>query len=352
MLTIDKNIQYTACTALQQAVQKHGASGGSLVVLEPATGAVRALCNAPDFDPNAYAAVADQARFTNAALSSPYEPGSVFKAITMAAALGEGVVTPETTYEDTGQVVIGPDTIKNSDGKAHGRQTMTQVLDESLNTGAVFASRLVGGAKFLDYVKRFGFGEPTGIELPEERSGNLASLKGRNDIYLATASFGQGITATPLQLAAAFGAIANRGQLMRPYVVQAVAKPDGRTEVTSPTSVRQVVSPEVARTLSAMLVSVVEVGHGKRAGVPGYYVAGKTGTAEVAGVAKLGYQQNKNIGSFVGFAPVDDPKFVMLVRVDEPKDVVFAESSAAPVFGEVAKFLLQYYQVPPSRPVK
>jgi len=351
VLSIDKNVQYAACTALEAAVKQHGAASGSLIILDPATGAVRALCNAPDFDPNAYSQVTDQTLYGDDAVSSAYEPGSVFKAITMAAALSEGVVTPESTYVDTGSVTIGPDTIKNSDNKAHGLQTMTQVLDESLNTGAVYAARLVGGAKFLDYVKRFGFGAVSGIELPQERPGNLASLKGRNDIYLATASFGQGISTTPLQLAAAFGAIANHGKLMRPYVVQEVDHADGRTEVTNPTFVRQVVSPEVARTLSAMLVSVVELGHGKRAGVAGYYVAGKTGTAQVSAPGG-GYDAHKTIGSFVGFAPVDDPKFVMLVRVDEPQDVVFAESSAAPVFGDVAKFLLQYYQVPPSRPVK
>jgi cell division protein FtsI/penicillin-binding protein 2 len=351
VLTIDKNVQTTACGALERAVTKHGAQGGSVIVLDPATGAVRALCNTPGFDPNHYAEVKDLSQFGNVAVSAAYEPGSVFKAITMAAALNEAKLTPDTTYVDTGEVKIGPNTIKNSDNKAHGVQTMTQVLDESLNTGAIFAMRQVGAAKFIDYVKRFGFGVASGIELPHEAAGNLSSLNKRGEIYPATASFGQGITATVLQLASAFAAIGNKGKLMQPYVVQEVQHADGRVEVTSPTFVRQVVTPEVARTLSAMLVSVVELGHGKRAGVPGYYVAGKTGTAQVS-AAGGGYDPNKTIGTFAGFGPVDSPKFAMVVRVSEPKDVVFAESSAAPVFGEVAKFLLQYYQVPPTRPLK
>ncbi len=351
-LTLDKNVQTVACGALERAVAKHGAQSGSLVVLDPATGAVRALCNAPGFDPNTYAEVKDLSQFADAAVSSAYEPGSVFKAITMASALNEGKLTPDTTYQDTGEVTIGPNTIKNSDNKAHGVQTMTQVLDESLNTGAIFAMRQTGAATFVDYVKRFGFGALTGIEMPHESAGNLSTLQKRGEIYPATASFGQGITATVLQLAAAFAAMGNKGKLMQPYVVQQVTHPDGRTEDTTPTFVRQVVTPEVARTLSAMLVSVVELGHGKRAGVPGYYVAGKTGTAQVPIPGSGKYDPHKTIGTFAGFAPVDDPKFAMVVRVNEPQDVVFAESSAAPVFGEVAKFLLQYYQVPPVRPLK
>lgn len=348
LLTIDKSIQFRACTALQRAVEKHGARSGSLVILEPATGAVRAICNAPGFDPNQYAQVESVNNYANGVISEAYEPGSVFKPITMAAALENGALKPDSTYTDTGEVRIGPDVIRNSDFKSHGVQTMTQVLEESLNTGAIYAMRQAGQASFANMVQKFGFGERTGIELPSESPGNLRSLKEKREIYYATASFGQGITTTPLQLATAFGTIANAGKMMQPYLVQQVEKPTGQVEVTKPVVRRQVLSPRIATMLSAMLVAVVENGHGKRAGVPGYFVAGKTGTAEIPN-PEGGYAVGRNIGTFVGFAPVESPKFVMVVKITEPKDVVFAESSAAPVFGEVAKFLLQYYQVPPAR---
>lgn len=351
VLTIDKNIQYRACTAIAEAVAKHGAVRGSVVVVEPGTGAVRALCNSPRFDPSAYAQVQDLSRFANAAVSDAYEPGSVFKPVTMAAALATGTVTPETTYEDTGSVTIGPDTIKNSDGKAHGVQTMTQVLESSLNTGAIFAMRQAGVDQFIKFVRDFGFGVPTGIELPHEQVGNLKALAGRKEIYAATASFGQGISVSVLQLAAAYTAIANQGRLMRPYLVAEVRPLTGAAQVTPPTFVRQVIPPQVASALAGMLVSVVERGHGQRAGVAGYYVAGKTGTAQVPLGDRPGYDPSKTIGTFAGFAPVDNPKFALVVKVDEPKDVVFAESSAAPTFGDLAKFLLEYYQVPPTRQV-
>lgn len=352
VLTIDKNIQFRACGALARAVTKHDAVGGSIVIIEPATGAVRALCNVPSFDSNTYAQVTDISRFGNSAVSVAYEPGSVFKPITMAAALESGAVTPDTTYLDTGEIKIGPDTIRNSDNKAHGTQNMTQVLEESLNTGAIFAMRQAGVKRFTEMVRAFGFGELTGIDLPHEQPGNLKALAQKQEIYAATSSFGQGITATPLQLATAFAAVANGGKLMKPYIVAEVRKSSGEVRVTKPEFVREVISPQVASTLSGMLVSVVERGHGKRAGVAGYYVGGKTGTAQVPFLDKPGYDPNKNIGTFVGFAPVDAPRFAMVVKVNEPKGLSFAESSAAPVFGEVAKYLLEYYQVPPTRPVQ
>ncbi len=349
ILTIDKNIQTRACAVIKKAVEKHGAKSGSVVILEPSTGAILAMCGVPNFNPNEYSKVADLKYFSNEVVSGTYEPGSVFKPITMSAALESGAVRPETTYFDTGEVRIGPHIIRNSDKKANGVQNMTQVLEQSLNTGAIFAMRQAGVQKFREVVEKFGFGKLTGIELPNEKPGSIKAIKERNEIYPATASFGQGITVTPLQLAVAFGAIANGGRLMKPYIVQEVRYSDDRRQVTIPTMVTQVISPETATTLGAMMVQVIEHGHGKRAGVPGYYIAGKTGTAQVPYLDRPGYDPNRTIGSFVGFAPVEAPKFVMVVRVDEPQGLVFAESSAAPVFGEMAKFLLEYYQVPPQR---
>ncbi len=352
VLTIDYNIQVKACIVLAEAVKKHKADSGSLLVIDPSTGALLAMCNTPNFDPNYYQKVEDAKLFNNPAISDTYEPGSVFKPITMAAALAAGKVTPETVYEDLGSVTIGPDTIKNSDAKAYGRQTMTQVLEKSLNTGAIFVMRQAGGNNFSEMVAKFGFGKKSGIELPAEAPGNIKSLQEGKEIYLATASFGQGISVTPLQLVTAYAAIANRGILMKPYIVSEIINTKGESTKTKPVIVRQVLEPSVARTLAGMMVTVVETGHGKRAAVPGYYIAGKTGTAQVPLAGKLGYDPDKTIGSFVGFAPVDNPRFVMLIKIDYPKDVKFAESTAAPVFSEVAKFLLDYYQVPPDREVE
>ncbi|HTK04085.1 MAG TPA: penicillin-binding protein 2 [Candidatus Eisenbacteria bacterium] len=348
-LTIDRNIQYVVCEKLRAAVAKHGADGGTVVVLDPRTGAVMAMCSVPDFDPNDFSNVKEIRLFNNPAIFGPYEPGSVFKPITMAAAVDAGKIGPNTLYNDEGSVKIGPYTIRNSDSKAHGLQTMTQVLEESLNTGTIFAVRQIGNKSFLKYVENFGLGSPTGIELDTEASGDIDSLRKKGDIYSATGSFGQGITMTPLQLVAAYGAIANGGKLMKPYIVDSVRHPDGTDEKTEPVVVRQVITKRAAALVGGMLVRVVENGHGKKAAVPGYYVAGKTGTAQIPRSDGKGYEVGASIGSFAGYAPVDDPAFVMIVRLDRPRDVEWAESSAGPLFGDIAKFLLQYLQIPPDR---
>ncbi len=352
VLTIDRQIQHTACEALRVSVESHHATGGSVIIMEPATGAIRALCNMPDFDPNAYNAVDDQSQFTNSAILRSYEPGSIFKPITMAAGLETNAVLPETTYTDPGRLQFGKFEIKNSDGKAHGVTTMVNVLAESLNTGAAWVAEKVGAATFRNIVEQFGFGAPTGIDLPNEVGGDLRSLEKRGEIYTATASFGQGITTTPLQMVAAYGAIANGGVLMRPMIVDEIRYPDGRRDVQKPQAVRRVVSDRTATLLSGMLVAVVQGSHGRRAAVPGYTVAGKTGTAQIAKIDGPGYEADLTIGSFAGFAPVENPAFVMLTKVDRPTDVRFAESTAAPLFGELAKFLLRYYNRSPDAPLR
>ncbi|MBI4280568.1 penicillin-binding protein 2 [Candidatus Uhrbacteria bacterium] len=352
VLTIDRTIQFFVCDRLAAAVERFEADGGSVVILEPKSGAILALCGAPDFDPNNFRKVTDISVFNNPAVMGAYEPGSVMKAVTMAAALDSGAVGPQTTYNDTGMVEIGPHQIQNSDLKAHGRQTMTEVLGKSLNTGVIFALNEMGAKNFQSYLERFGFGQPTGIDLDQEVSGDLSTLEKPGEIYSATASFGQGLTVTPLQLAVAFGAIANDGKLMKPYVVGEIRRPAGEAVTTVPQMRRQVISTHTATVLEAMLVSVVEEGHGRRAGVPGYFIAGKTGTAQVPRTDGRGYDPSLTIGTFTGFGPIEDPLFVMSVRIDHPRAVQFAESSAAPLFGEIAKFILQYYQVPPTRVVE
>jgi cell division protein FtsI/penicillin-binding protein 2 len=348
VLTMNRSVEYEACRQLDEWVALHGATGGSVVILNPKTGAVIAMCGNPDFDPNTFNTVTDVSTFTNAASQVPYEPGSVFKPLTMAAAINEGKVTPESTYTDTGSVKVGSFTIKNSDNKAHGVSTMNQVLEESLNTGAIYSMQQIGPKLFETYIKNFGFGTKTGFGLSES-AGNISALAGGKEIYAMTGSFGQGLTVSTLQLANAYAAIANGGKLMKPYVIDEIRYPDGTKKKTDPSVVRDVISPKTASTVSAMLVNVVEKGHGKKAGVNGYYVAGKTGTAQIPDPNGSGYLEGVTIGTFAGFAPVEDPVFAMVVRVDRPKDVQFAESSAAPLFGKIAKFLLSHYHVTPTR---
>ncbi len=350
VLTIDRAIEFEACTQLDEAVQKHGADSGSLIVMDPKTGAIMAMCGAPDYNVNEYSKVSDVRTFLNPSTQVPYEPGSVFKAFTMAAALNEGKVTPDTTYTDTGEVKVGSFTIKNSDLKAHGVQTMTQVLEESLNTGAIYAMEQIGAKTFAKYVEAFGFGQPTHIDM-DETAGNISGVKTFKDIYADTGAFGQGLTVTPLQLAAAYAALANGGHLMQPYIVDRINKPDGTSVVTKPHEVRQVISPQTSATIGAMLVRVVQNGHGKKAAVPGYFVAGKTGTAQIPDLKTGKYLADATVGTFAGFAPVEDPKFVMVVQLVKPRDVQFAESSAAPLFGTIAKYLLPYLDVPPTTSV-
>lgn len=349
VLTIDRTIQYFVCSALEDAMARHQADGGSVVVIEPQTGKILAMCGAPDFEPARYNEVSSIEAFNNPAIFSAYEPGSIFKPVTMAAAIDAGALTPTTLFEDTGSVMVDgwPKPIGNAEGKVYGVVDMTVVLEESINTGMVYSMRAMGMDPFVEYVKNFGFGERTGIEIETESAGNISALDIGEEIYAATASFGQGITVTPLQMAAAYAAIANDGVLMRPYIVEDVVAPDGTHAPRGPQALRRVLQAKTARLIGAMLVSVVENGHGKRASAPGYYIGGKTGTAQVAEGA--GYSLDKTIGSFAGFGPVNNPKFAMVVRIDNPKDVQWAESTAAPLFGEIAQFLVKYFEIPPER---
>ncbi len=357
VLTIDRSAQFTACRMLDAAVAKHGAEGGSVIIVEPKTGAILAMCSAPDFDPNDYRAANDLSVYNNPAIFDEYEPGSVFKAITMAAALDQGKVTPQTTYQDNGQIMIKgwPKPIRNSDfftHGGHGKTDMVTVLEQSLNTGAIFAMEQVGVKTFADYVQKFGFGENTGIELEGESNGNIKSITGFRvkEISAATAAFGQGLTVTPLQMAMSYAALANGGQLLKPYIVKEIIAADGTRSVTQPSPARRVISERSAGLITGMLVEVVENGHSKSIQIPGYYIAGKTGTAQVAG--KNGSYSGQYIHSFAGYAPANDPKFVILTKIDKPKDALYAESTAVPLAHDITQFLLNQWQVKKDRPIE
>lgn len=351
-LTIDKNIQFYACDKLKEAVNKHGAKQGTVIIMQPTTGAILASCSFPSYDPNNYSDVESISVFMDSAVADQYEPGSVFKSLTLGAAMDMGKITPYTTYEDKGYVKIANYTISNSDTAqkgAHGARDMKYVLAQSLNTGSIFAVQQIGNEAWYQYVQKLGFGEKTGIELAGENKGNISSLEQLKDIYSATSSYGQGITVTPMQLLTAYNTLANGGKLMKPYIVAEKVKANGYKEVAEPVMVRQVFSQQTASTISAMLVNVVDNGHSYMAAIPGYYVGGKTGTAQIAREDGLGYASSRHKDTFVGYAPISNPQFIMLTKMDEPQDVSWAEGSVAPLWRDIAKYILDYYQIPPDR---
>jgi cell division protein FtsI/penicillin-binding protein 2 len=354
ILTVDRNIEFIVCDKLKQVADYYKAEGGSIIVMNPKTGAIIAMCSFPDFNPNNYKDVENMSFYNNPAIFYQYEPGSVFKTVTMAIAIDQEKISPATTYEDKGQIMISgwPKPIRNSDFFSHGPHgvvDMSAVLDNSLNTGAIFAMNQVGPKIFAEYVKNFGFGERTGIELGAESPGNINNLLSNKvkEIDAATASFGQGIAVTPLQMLMPYQAIANKGLLMKPYVVKSIVYSDGRREDISPKAINQIISEKTAATVSAMLVNVVEKGHSQKAAISGYYIGGKTGTAQIATAG--GYSQSEYSHTFIGIAPIENPVFVMLVKIDKPKGVQYAEGSVVPLWRDIAEFILNYYAVPKDR---
>ncbi|MEK7189320.1 MAG: penicillin-binding protein 2 [Patescibacteria group bacterium] len=344
ILTIDRTLQAYACAKLSERVTQVAASGGTAIVVDPKSGNVLVMCAVPGFDPNDYSSVPDIGVYLNGAVAAAYEPGSIFKPFTMAAALNEEALTPQTTYVDEGFVVVGEHRLNNFDGQGRGEVNMIAVLEQSLNTGAVFSQQSIGSDTFREYVEKFGFGATTDIELPNELSGNIASLEKRGDIWAATASFGQGITTTPLQIVMAYAALANGGTLMKPHIIAEKRRNGEAVSRTEPTVVGPVVSARTSAIISGMLVSVVREGYDNHGGVEGYYIAGKTGTAQIA---EGGVYGSRTTHSFAGYGPVDSPRFAMLIKLDAPQNGRFASSTAAPLFGDIAKFILQYYEVPP-----
>jgi cell division protein FtsI/penicillin-binding protein 2 len=347
-LTIDRYIQRLVEDELDQQMEKHAASGGTIIVMDPRTGAILAMASRPTYQLSRLdlSKDVDPSLFRNRAVTDVYEPGSVMKVITMSTAVDLGLVNPDSTYYDAGYVTIGDSTIYNWDYSVNGTQTATQLLQKSLNTGAIWLSGLIGADNFYRYLARFGFGESTNSGLGGEAEGLVRSSdeEGWYPVDLATNSFGQGVAATPLQVITAVAAIANGGKLMRPYIVQEVSGPQGR-RVYEPVVVRQAISEATARTVAQMMNQVVEGVPYHLARVPGYHVAGKTGTTIVS--IPGGYDLNSTIASFVGFAPVADPQMIMLVKIDQPKDDPLGGTVAAPVFGTLAPKILAYLNVKP-----
>ena len=354
VLTVDANIQFMALEKLRATLKKWKSPGGTMIVLEPTTGKIFAMVSEPSFDPNTYNEVRDVSVFLNSAVERVFEPGSVFKPITMAAGLEEKLVTPATTYHDEGIVHIGGYNIQNFDGKAYGARTMTEVIELSLNTGVVHVERLLGKDRFTSYVEKFGFGEKLGVDLPGELKGSIQNLHQKAEVNFATASFGQGISVTPLQMANAIAAIANGGNLMRPYAVERIVHADGTVEIVQPNVVRRVLSIQAAKDMTRMMVDAVRGKFERRADVPGYFVAGKTGTAQIPNPDNGGYLPVTEgvIHSFVGFAPAFSPRFLVFIKMDKPVGVQFAANSLTPLFHDMAVYLLNYFNVPPDEAVQ
>lgn len=351
-LTLDKNLQYIAEKELAAGVRQARARAGTAVVLDPHTGQILAMASQPDFNPNAFHKYRPS-QWRNRAICDTFEPGSTFKPFVVAAALNEKVVgSQQRIFCENGSFRVGGRTIH--DHHKYGSLTVAEVLKFSSNIGMAKIAKLLERDRVHRYLTDFGFGAPTGIHLPGEVGGLVRRPNQWFEIDLAAISFGQGITVTPLQLAGATAAIANGGYLMAPYVVQRVLDGYGQQiEYRQPTILRQVVSEEVARQVRQMMIeSTEEGGTGTLAAVPGYRIAGKTGTAQKVDPVTGGYSVDKRIASFVGFAPAEAPRLVILVVVDEPEGQVYGGVVAAPVFSRIASQSLRYLNIAPTEPVQ
>ncbi|MDP3982378.1 MAG: penicillin-binding protein 2 [bacterium] len=349
VLTIDSGIQSFAETALDKTVERLNAKEGTIIVADPFTGKILALATTPRYDPNEYTMVSNFSLFINPATQNLYEPGSVLKALTMAAALDRGVITPDTLYKDTGSVRIGGRTISNYNNRVFGEQTMTQVLQFSINTGAVFAQQQLGDSAFMEYLERFGIFEKTGIDLSGEAFSRNTEFKKGYAINFATASFGQGIEMTAMQVVRIYSAFANGGFLVQPHLGEKIIVNGEEQVLEYPVSITAVLSPKASAQITHMLERVLEDGFGKQARIPGYKMAGKTGTSQIAwsalGIQKPGYS-DQSIQSFVGYGPTSNPQFVILISLRDPQTKT-AEYSAMPLYKEVAQYILDYYAIPP-----
>ena len=338
-LSIDRTMQFIVEQKLEQAVEKYGAKEGTVIISDPKTGQIMAMATYPNYNPNLYQEY-DGSQYKNPAIANTYEPGSVFKLITMASALDMSLVDPNTRCDIcSGPRQIAGYEISTWNKKYYPNSTMTEVIQHSDNVGISFVADKLGIDRFYEYILKFGFREKTGIDLQEEADGAIRNKKDWKGIDLVTSAFGQGIAVTPIQMVQAVQAIANRGVLISPKIVAKIIA-NSKEEIVKPGEKRQVISAKTAAQITEMMVNAVEKGEAKAFVPKGYRIAGKTGTAQIPLAGH--YDPDKTIASFVGFAPANDPEFVMLVLFNQPSASIFGSETAAPTFFEIARELFNY----------
>ena len=348
-LTLDSTVQFIAERALDTAMATTKPAHASVIIMDPKTGEILALANRPTYDPNHYEKGSKES-FKNIAVTNLYEPGSTFKPIIASAALASNKWSLDTVYHDVGYIKTNDHVMKNWNGEGYGDVRLLDILKFSINTGMAKIGITTGPKILVDYVKKFGFGQPTGIELPGEGEGILFEADQMADVDTASMSIGQSIAVTPLQMVRAFGAIANGGKMMKPHIIKSYNNSDGSVvSTTEPEEVGQPIPSSVAQTIVDILEKEVSEGGGHNAMVEGYHFAGKTGTAQKLNTEYGGYLDGRNIASFIGFGPVEDPRFVALVVIDDPSQgSVYGGQIAAPVFKDIMSQLVRYYQISPS----
>ena len=345
ILNIDRVVQFTLEKELIKGLQKYAARSASAVVMDPYTGAILAMATYPSYDPQKYFDFPKE-YYKNSIVADQYEPGSIFKVLVMSAALNEDALKADTKCDIcSGPISIGGFAIRTWNNKYYPQTSLKEVIVHSDNTGMVFTGLKLGLDKFYSYLENFGFGNLTGIDLQDESSPDIRLKEAWREIDLATASFGQGIAVTPIQMVRAVSAIANGGKLMEPHVVKEIRDEAGVFEI-KPKIIREVIKDSTALQVKEMMVTAVEEGEAKFFKPKGFKIAGKTGTAQIPVAGH--YDPNKTIASFVGFAPADDPKFVMLISYDQPSTSIYGSETAAPTFFEIAKQLFTYYKIVPT----
>jgi len=335
---------------LKQAKEKWNADSAGGIIINPQTGEIYAMVGLPDFDLNSFGIVDDVSVYRNPLVENVFEFGSVIKPLVMAGAIDAGAVTPKTTYTDNGFVVVDKKTINNFDKKGRGLVDMQAVLDQSLNTGMVFAESKLGHDKFSAYMKSYGIGEETGIDLPNETSGLISNLNSPRNIEYANASFGQGIALTPIEAVRAFSIIANGGNMITPHLVKEIKYDNGLSKTMDyPFTKQNILKKETTDTVTKMLIHVFESYDSSSHKMDHYSIATKTGTAQVAQEDGKGYYTDRHMHSFFGYFPAYDPKFLVFLYLENPKEVRYASQTLIPPFINITKFILNYYNVSPDR---
>lgn len=350
VLTIEPAVQSNLEATIADIQHKYSSELTGGIIINPTNGEIYALALNPTFDLNNFSKEKDPAVFSNDLVEHIHEMGSIIKPLTMAAGIDQGVITPATTYDDKGFVMLSGKKVSNHDHVAHGVITMQKVLDDSLNTGVVFVVSKLGNSKFAEYMKSYGLGEETGIDLPNETHGRIEGLDTGRDVEYGTASFGQGISITPIETVRALSVLANGGRLITPHLVRQTKYTMGITKDTAYDDSKQVIKPDTAKQVTDMLIAVVD-----KALLNGeikmdhYSIAAKTGTAQIANHADGGYYKDRFLHSFFGYFPANNPKFLIFLYTINPRNVDFASHTLTRPFSSLTKFIINYYQLPPDR---